>query len=299
MMRRLDEMKSLVIGASGLVGSHIVRQLFFEGGAPYGLSRNDQQDDRTRWIKGDLANPQTISWPDVEVIYCTASARLLADALPLIATPSLARVVLFTTTSISTKANSPNREEREGIAAYAAAEKDVIDQCNALGVAWTVLRPTIIYEEGRDQNVTRLAHLIARFGFFPLCGRGTGLRQPVHAEDCAIAAVCAARSAKAANKIYDLPGGEAITYREMIGRIFDGMGQRRVIFPVPPPLWLLAFGLLQGQFPGLQVEMGVRMASDLTFDPSPAIADFAWKPRGFRPSFDRLAVQDGKREQSG
>ena len=85
----------------------------------------------------------------------------------------------------------------------------------------------------------------------------------------------------------------------MIGRIFDGMGRRRVIFQVPPPLWLLAFGLLQRQFPGFKAEMGVRMASDLTFDPSPAIADFAWKPRGFRPSFDRLAVQDGKREQSG
>jgi hypothetical protein len=83
-------------------------------------------------------------------------------------------------------------------------------------------------------------------------------------------AVCAARSAKAANKVYDLPGGEAITYREMIGRIFDGMGRRCVIFPVPPPLWLLAFGLLQRQFSGFRAEMGVRMASDLTFDPSAA-----------------------------
>ena len=296
MTRRLDEAKSLVIGASGLVGSHVVRQLFHEGGAPYGLSRNDQHDDRARWINGDLANPQTISWPDVEVIYCTASARLLADALPLIAKPSLARVVLFTTTSIATKANSTSPEEREGISAYATGEKDVIAQCNALGVAWTVLRPTIIYEEGKDRNLTRLAHLIARFGFFPLCGRGAGLRQPVHAEDCAIAAVCSARSARAANKIYDLPGGEAITYREMIGRIFDGMGRRRVIFQVPPPLWLLAFGLLQRQFPGFKAEMGVRMASDLTFDPSPAMTDFAWKPREFRPSFDWLADQDGKRE---
>jgi nucleoside-diphosphate-sugar epimerase len=296
MTRRLDATKSLVIGASGLVGSHIVRQLFLEGGAPYGLSRNDQHGDRARWIIGDLANPQTISWPDVEIIYCTASARLLADALQLIATPSLARVVLFTSTSISTKANSPSPEEREGIAAYATAEKDVIAQCNALGVAWTVLRPTIIYEEGKDRNITRLAGLIARFGFFPLYGRGAGLRQPVHAEDCGIAAVCAARSAKAANKIYDLPGREAIAYREMIGRIFDGMGRRRVIFSVPPSLWLPAFGLLERRFPGFKAEMGVRMATDLTFDPSPAIADFAWNPREFRPSFDWLAGQDGKRE---
>jgi nucleoside-diphosphate-sugar epimerase len=73
-----------------------------------------------------------------------------------------------------------------------------------------------------------------------LCGRGRGLRQPVHAEDCAVGAISAAQSVRAANRVYDLPGGETITYREMIGRIFDGLKRRRFIVPVPPPLWLLA-----------------------------------------------------------
>jgi nucleoside-diphosphate-sugar epimerase len=248
-----------------------------------------QQDTSAEWIQGDLADPQSISWPDVEVIYCTASARLLADALPTILTPSLRRVVLFTTTSISTKANSRDPEERAGIAAYARAERDLIARCDRLGLTWTVLRPTIIYDEGKDNNLTRIARLIARFGFFPLCGRGLGLRQPIHAEDCAIAAVNAAQSVRAANKIYDLPGGETITYREMIGRIFDGMQRRRFIVPVPPPLWLGAFHLAQRHLPGIKAEMGVRMATDLTFDRSSAVADLDWHPRAFRPAFDALA----------
>jgi nucleoside-diphosphate-sugar epimerase len=292
MTHRSDETKrSLVIGASGMVGSHIVRRLFLDGQRPIGLSRSEQQDARAEWIRGDLADPQEISWPGVEVLYCTASARLLADALPKIFTPSLRRVVLFTTTSISTKANSPNPEERAGIEAYARAESDVIACCNALGVKWTVLRPTLIYEEGKDRSLTRLARLIARFGFFPLCGRGHGLRQPVHAEDCAIAAIDAARSIRAENKIYDLPGRDTITYREMIGRLFDGLNRRRVIVPIPSPLWLVAFHLVQRHFPGLKAEMGVRMASDLIFDCSSATADFGWSPRGFKPSFDRFAGQ--------
>src|SRR5262249_4453561 len=151
---------------------------------------------------------------------------------------------------------------------------------------WTVLRPTIIYDEGNDRNLTRLARFIARFGFFPLCGRGSGLRQPVHAEDCAVAAVSAAQSERAANKIYDLPGGDTVTYREMIGRIFDGLKRPRFIVPVPRPLWLLIFRLVQRYFPGIKAEMGIRMATDLVFDKSAAAADFAWKPREFRPSFD-------------
>jgi nucleoside-diphosphate-sugar epimerase len=149
--------KSLVIGASGIVGSHIVKRLFLEGRSPIGLSRNEQQEARAKWIKGDLADPQSISWPAVEVIYCTASARLLADALPTMATPSLKRVVLFTTTSISTKAYSTDPEVQAGIAAYASAERDVIVCCENLGVTWTILRPTMIYDEGKDQNLTRLA----------------------------------------------------------------------------------------------------------------------------------------------
>jgi len=144
--------------------------------------------------------------------------------LPTIFTPSLHRVVLFTTSSISTKASSPDPEERAGIAAYARAERDVTTCCDGLGVTRTVLRPTIIYDEGKDNNLTRIARLIARLGFFPLCGRGLGLRQPVHAEDCAIAAVNAAQSIRAENKIYELPGGETITYREMIGEMLSAGG---------------------------------------------------------------------------
>ena len=240
--------KSLVLGASGLVGGHIVRHLS-KRMRPYGLSREVRTESGVEWIKGDLANPQSVAWPDVEIIYCTASARLLADALPYMLKPSLKRVVLFTTTSISTKTDSPDPEERAGIAAYEEAERDLISCCGALGVKWTVLRPTLIYEEGKDKNITLIARIIADVGFLPLCGRARGLRQPVHAEDCAIAAISAASTASTEDKIYDLPGGETITYSEMIGRIFDGMGRPRFIIPVPPLLWMTAFHFAQHRFP--------------------------------------------------
>lgn len=70
----------------------------------------------------------------------------------------------------------------------------------------------------------------------PLVGGAPGLRQPVHAEDLAIGALAAAASPAAINKFYALPGAETLSYREMIGRIFDGLGMPRRTISVPPLL---------------------------------------------------------------
>ncbi len=96
------------------------------------------------------------------------------------------------------------------------------------------MRPTLIYSEGRDINISPLSRLIRRFGFMPIVGGAPGLRQPVHAEDLAIGAISAAASPAAANKIYSLTGGETLSYREMIGRIFDGVRLPRRTVSVPP-----------------------------------------------------------------
>jgi nucleoside-diphosphate-sugar epimerase len=119
----------------------------------------------------------------------------------------------------------------------------------------------------------------------PLAGSGSGLRQPVHAEDLAIGALAAAGSPTAANKIYDIPGPDTITYREMVGRIFDGMHKRRRIVAVPQALWRVAFGVARPFISNANVAMGNRMAKDMIFDSTPAMEDFGWTPRGFRPKF--------------
>ena len=150
----------------------------------------------------------------------------------------------------------------------------------------TGLRPTLIYAEGHDINITPLSRLIRRFRFMPLVGGATGLRQPVHAEDLAIGALAAAASPAAANKFYALPGGETLSYKEMIGRIFDGLKMPRRTIPVPALLWRAAFALTKPLFPDANVAMGLRMTKDMTFDATPAITDFGWRACAFHPVFD-------------
>ncbi len=238
------------------------------------------------WLQGDLATPETLQPPPFETLYCTAEVGLLADALPHIHTTALKRVVAFTSTSIDTKIDSEIVLERELLQRLAEGERRLIAHCERYNVGWTILRPTMIYAEGRDGNVSRLARLCRRFGVLPLMGNGAGLRQPVHAEDLAIGAIAAAASEAAIGKTYPLPGGETISYREMVGRIFDALGKPRRIISTPPLAWRMAFGLAKPFLPNANAAMGTRMEKDMVFDSGPAVRDFGWKPRGFHPRFE-------------
>jgi nucleoside-diphosphate-sugar epimerase len=282
----IGQTKSLVIGGSGLVGGYVVDHLARRGERPLALSRSQQDRPGVDWFQGDLAKPDTLKLPPFATLYCTADAVLLADALPRLFNPSLKRLVAFSSTSVITKQDTEVAAERETIRRLAEAERKIAAACERQNVGWTILRPTLIYAEGRDTNITPLSRLIRRFGFMPLVGGATGLRQPVHAEDLAVGAIAAASSPVAANKTYSLPGGETITYREMIGRIFDGLRLPRRTVSVPAFLWRTGFVLAKPLFPGANVAMGIRMMKDMTFDSTPAVRDLGWNPRKFNPVFD-------------
>ena len=277
---------SLVIGGSGLVGGYIVEHLVKAGQHPLALSRAARSDAAVDWYRGDLHHADALKFPPFTTLFCTTEAILLAEALPHLIQPALKRLVAFSSTSVITKQDSEVASERAMIQRLAASEQQIAELCEQHGVGWTILRPTLIYAEGRDTNITPLSRLIRRFGFMPLVGGGPGLRQPVHAEDLAIGAIAAASSEAAVNKFYSLPGPETVTYREMIGRVFDGLGLPRRFVSVPPWLWRAIFVAVNPLYPGANVAMGIRMMKDMTFDATPAVRDIGWSPRGFKPTFN-------------
>lgn len=286
-------MQSTVLGATGIVGGFIRQKLVESGQRPYALSRHKQPlADGTLWLVGDLSSPD-IRIPPSDVIYSTVHPLILADALGRIATSTLKRLVFFTSTSIVTKSDSDVLSERDGVRQLADGELKLQRACEERNLDWTVLRPTIVYAEGRDANLTRLSHFIKRFGFIPLAGKGDGLRQPVHAEDLAMAAIAAASSPRTSNKTYALPGKDLVTYREMVGRIFDSLDKPRIIVPIPPVIWRMAFHIVRPYFPNTNSAMGTRMSKDMAFDGGPASEDFGWNPRPFRPLFGQITSLAG------
>ncbi len=281
---RPTRVKSLVLGATGIVGGSITQRLTLQGEKPFALSRRRQtRCEGINWLQGDLSDPTNLVVPAVDVIFSTVHPRLLAKALDHISPPK--RIVCFTSTSVLTKLQSDIEEERESIRHLAEGEHELRACCDRLKIAWTILRPTMIYAEGRDANISRIASFVRRFKFFPLAGRGHGLRQPVHAQDLALGALAAASTERSRNKTYIVAGGETLTYREMVGRIFDALGQPRLVVPVPPALWKYSFAAAQRFFPRANYAMGLRMSRDMAFDNTPAFEDFGWQPRTFAPDF--------------
>jgi nucleoside-diphosphate-sugar epimerase len=275
----------LVLGATSLIGDFLLARLNAAGVEPMALSRRPPSDD-VCWVDADLADPDLADeLPPVATVFSLSPIWLLPQALPALKASGMTRLVAFSSTSRFTKQNSSDAAERGVAKALADAEAKVEAFCAEHGVAWTVLRPTLIYVEGRDGNVSRLASLIQRFKILPLSGRGEGLRQPVHAEDLAAGALAAAAAPTAHDRAYDLTGGETLTYRAMAQRVFEGLGRRPAILSLPPWLFRLLLTLAKPFYPGATATMGDRMAQDLTFDDAPARRDFAWAPRDFRPRF--------------
>lgn len=279
-------MTSIVFGASGNVGRFIVTQLAERGERVIAISRKQRTAaPGIEWQIGDITKPAEIRLADADTLYCTLLITELASALPQLHAPTLRRLIAFSSSSVLTKADSAVASERDLIARMIEAEVAIAEWCKSHGIAWTILRPTLIYLEGHDANITRLARIIKRFGIMPVVGRADGRRQPVHAVDLATGAISAGSSPRAENKYYVLAGGETISYREMMGRIFDGVGRRRWIVGLPSWLWRNAFALAGRFLPGFNAEMGTRMLKDMTFDDHDARADFGWSPRDFRPRF--------------
>jgi nucleoside-diphosphate-sugar epimerase len=273
----------LVLGATSLVGRFVLPRL--EAAAvPYvALSR---KPGPARWLRADLADADLeAKLPSSATVLSLSPIWHLPRALAALKLTGMQRLVAFSSTSVFTKAASPDAYEQGVVRQLAEAEAAVRAFCDIEGVAWTILRPTLIYAEGHDRNVTRLAGMIRKLGVLPLSGQGAGLRQPVHADDLAAAALAAAASTAAENRAYDLPGGETLTYRQMAERVFEGMGRKPAILSLPEPVWRLAFALARPLLPGATAQMGSRMSADLAFDGSAARADFGWNPRGFHPDF--------------
>jgi nucleoside-diphosphate-sugar epimerase len=277
----------LVLGATSLIGRFALPRLQAAGVEHVALSRSAPNEGG--WVRADLWDPALADHlPACPTVLSLSPVWHLPPALGALKARGMKRLVAFSSTSVITKAASPDAYEQGMVRRLAEGEQAVRDFCAAKDVAWTLLRPTLIYAEGHDQNVTRLARMIRKLGVLPLAGRGEGLRQPVHADDLAGAAIAAASSVAAENRAYELPGGETLTYRAMAQRVFEGMGRKPAIVSVPQSLWRLAFTLARPLLPGATAQMGARMSEDLTFDGASAARDFGWNSRAFHPDFKAL-----------
>ena len=284
---------ALVFGGSGQIGRPLLGRLLRDGWRVTAVSRQPQHERLgLTWLRGDFE--QMPALPDqVEVMFSCgpldAFARWYAGSRV-----DCPRVVAFGSTSIEVKRGSADPHERQLVQRLREGEEGVLAAAAARAADATLLRPTLVYGAGRDATLTRIARLAREWGRFPLPRGARGLRQPVHVEDLASAAFYAIGSGASHGRAYALPGGETLTYRDMVLRVLQTLDPVPTLVELPSPLFNLALAMarLTGRGTGLGEAAVQRMRSDLVFDPAPAQRDLHYAPRGFAPTAQMFEVRD-------
>lgn len=219
--------------------------------------------------------------PGFECVVHAAPLWLLPGHLQRLAESGAERVIGFSSTSVMTKRASASREDRALSTALDEAEQAVRSESDRLGLSTTLLRPTMIYGYGRDRNVMAIVRFVRRLGFFPVAGEASGRRQPLHVDDAVEAVVSVLKNAATYGKTYDLAGGETLSYRSMVTRIFEALSRRPRILRIPVGLYgrlLGAAGVLGAH---VTADIARRMNQDMVFDPGEARKDFSFVSQGF------------------
>lgn len=99
------------------------------------------------------------------------------------------------------------------------------------GLSYAILRPTVIFGK-EDILINNIAWTLRRLPVFGVFGDGKYRLQPVFVDDLAALAVEQGRSRE--NRIIDAIGPETFTYRDLVRKIGDIIGARRLIVGVPP-----------------------------------------------------------------
>jgi len=290
--------KIAVLGASSQIGLFALPYLVARSMQVTAISRGGPPPGYPAlpglaWLRPEAAGGAAAGAPD-----CVLSAGPLELVRAwLRATPSIRRVVAFSTTSLASKAGSPDARERETMRRIADEEAALRAECLEHGASLCVLRPTLVYGCGLDRNVSLIARLIEAWGFFPVIRGATGLRQPAHAEDLARTAVEALGSDCDAPGALVLCGGSTLPYREMVEAVFAALQRRPRIPELSPGLLALAVRLAS-LWPGLRdlnPQMVRRQGIDLVFDDSQARKAFGHHPRPFRPTPDDFHLPTAER----
>jgi uncharacterized protein YbjT (DUF2867 family) len=237
----------LLTGATGLVGSALLRRLIAEGQPVRCLVRDPRrlgpQRVRVQIALGDLADPPSFrnAMRGVDtVVHLAASTRDQPrgsiEELAAIATwrmveaaqrAGVRRFVFFSTLGASTH-HRARLFRAKALAEQAVRESDMHS---------TVIAPSLVYAPG-DRWLTLIERL-SLLPLVPVSGRGRAACQPIWAEDvasCVVATLSRGVGGEATHDRYELAGPQTMTYNEVINTALRSLDRERPLLPIPTPM---------------------------------------------------------------
>lgn len=252
-----------VIGASGRSGAALCSALQGAGTPFVPVVRS-----LARYAATGLAAPARVA----ELGDATALRRALADATRIVLTaharntaallaaaPAGARVVLLgSTRKFSRWPDAHGDGVLAGEAAWLGSGRDGV-----------MLHPTMIYGAAGENNVRRLAALLARLPLVPLPGGGRALVQPIHQADLTAAILAALRTEWRGPQTLVAAGPEPLPYRDFVRAVAEAAGlrpPRLVNLPVTPLRLLAPLSRLVPGLPAISADEVRRLTENKAFE---------------------------------
>lgn len=228
------------------------------------------------WVLGRLPDA-VIPMRAFDAIVSFGPMDALAAWLETLEAAPAGRVVATSSMSAVSKHAARFAEDRAIAQRLLAGEARLRAVCTQLGMPCLILRPTMIYGLGLDQNLSAVARgaMARRIFFAPM---SPGIRQPVHAEDVAEAALRGTQVEPALDEIIEIGGGERLTVREMFSRVHRSLPRATLHVPTPGIL-LSLLALFSKRFRGAVS----RLNTDLTAENSRLHEALGVEPRPFSP----------------
>ena len=242
----------LLTGATGAVGSALLRRLLQEGEEVRCLVRDPRRlgPDRVRVqiTLGDLSNPVALRQAvrgaqavvhlgaairdqpgaTIEELNGIATARMLRYA----ESGGVERFVFFG--AIGATPTSRTRFFRAKALARRAVEDASLET--------TVFSPSIVYTPG-DHWLTVLERL-SLLPAVPVSGSGRSQYQPIWAEDVADCVMSALADGAGSRRSFELAGPDTLSYASIVRTVMRPLGRRRPLLPVPLPIVRLSLEAL-------------------------------------------------------
>ncbi|MCL2769193.1 MAG: NAD(P)H-binding protein [Solirubrobacterales bacterium] len=244
----------LLTGATGLVGSALLRRLLSDGERVRCLVRDPRrlgaQRVRVQIALGDLADPPSFrnAMRDVETVVHLAAAirdqpRGSIEELSGIATWRMVQAAERTGVRrfLFLSALGASTHERARFFRAKALAEQAVREARLDSI---VMAPSLVYAPG-DRWLGLLERLTL-LPAVPLSGLGRTEFQPIFAEDVAACLIAALRTpASERRERYELAGPEVLSCERIVRLVLRAQGRRRPLLPVPTPLVSRALRVLE------------------------------------------------------
>jgi uncharacterized protein YbjT (DUF2867 family) len=286
----------VVTGASGYVGSHIVRRLVELGRPVRALVRSRQwaqKEGRLKgldvdWAEGDVTRPETLN-PAMQgataIIHTVAIAiekgghtyeeinyQGTVNVVEAAKAAGVRRVINMS--QLGADSRLPYR--------FLASKGKAQEYVAASGLDWTAFRPSVIWGP-EDEFANTFARLVPFSPLiYPIVGDEEAKFQPVWVEDLVTCIVKALDDPGTIGREYEVGGPEILTLEEIERRTLEAIGARRLMAPFPMPVLRAVVALMEALLPAPPVTRSLlELLAVKNVTSANAIQQFVPDPRPF------------------